>query len=110
MKKARLRATLQLLGIAVLAAAISAAPASAQNADDCRCVDRGGDAIENCPCFSVSPLRGLIQGLVPTVNGRPASGSRSTRSSAPETTPAAHGSRHSWTTVPLTRQGFTWVI
>jgi len=104
MKKARLRAMLQVLGIAVLAAAISAAPASAQNADDCRCVDRDGDAIENCSCFSVSPLRGLIQGLVPTVDAR------STRSRAPETTPAAHGSRHSWTTVPLTRQGFTWVI
>ncbi len=71
MKKARLRAMLQVLGIAVLAAAISAAPASAQNSDDCRCVDRDGDAIENCSCFSASRLRGLIQGLVPTVDGRP---------------------------------------
>ena len=71
MKKTRLRAMLQVFGIAVLASTVSAAPASAQNSADCRCVDRDGNQIENCSCFGVSPLRGLIQGLVPTADARP---------------------------------------
>jgi membrane-associated protease RseP (regulator of RpoE activity) len=71
MKKARLRAMLQVFGVAVLATVISAAPASAQTSDDCRCVDRDGNEIENCSCFSVSPLRGLIQGLAFSTDSRP---------------------------------------
>ena len=71
MKKARLRAMLQVFGIALLATVISAAPASAQSSDECRCVDRDGNEIENCSCFSVSPLRGLIQGLAFSTDSRP---------------------------------------
>ena len=71
MKKARLRAMLHVFGIAALASAISAAPASAQSSDDCRCVDPQGNAIENCSCFRASPLRGFLQGLAPQADARP---------------------------------------
>ncbi len=71
MKKARLRVMLHVFGIAALASAISVAPASAQNSDDCRCVDPQGSAIENCSCFRASPLRGFLQGFAPQADARP---------------------------------------
>ncbi len=64
MKKARLSSLLTLSSMAVFAFASSAAPASAQNRDDCRCFDRSGDEIENCSCFGVNPQfqwRGFAQ-------------------------------------------------
>jgi hypothetical protein len=64
MKKARLGSLLTLSSMAVFAFASSSAPASAQNRDDCRCVDRNGDEIENCSCFGASPQfqwRGFAQ-------------------------------------------------
>ena len=70
MKMARLRVMLQLFSIAALASTISAAPASAQNSGDCRCVDRDGNEIENCSCFGVSPLRGLVRGFAPVTDAR----------------------------------------
>jgi hypothetical protein len=71
MKKARLRVMLNVLGIAAITTAISAAPASAQNSDDCRCVDPQGNAIENCSCFRASPLQGLLQVFAPQADTRP---------------------------------------
>ena len=71
MKKARLRVMLHVFGIAALASAISAAPASAQNSDDCRCVDAQGNAIENCSCFRASPFRGFLQGFALQADARP---------------------------------------
>ncbi len=64
MKKTRLSSLLTLSSMAVFAFASSAAPASAQNRDDCRCFDRSGDEIENCSCFGASPQfqwRGFTQ-------------------------------------------------
>jgi membrane-associated protease RseP (regulator of RpoE activity) len=66
MKKARLRVMLH-----VFAFAISAATASAQTSDDCRCVDPQGTAIENCSCFRASPFQGFLQGFAPQADARP---------------------------------------
>ena len=65
MKKARLRVIPHVFGIAVLASAIWAAPTSAQNSDDCRCVDPQGNAIENCSSFRTNPLQGFVRGFRP---------------------------------------------
>ncbi len=71
MKKARLKVMLRVCGIAALASTISAAPASAQNSDDCRCADRDGNEIENRSCFGVSPLRELVRRFTPRADARP---------------------------------------
>lgn len=48
--------TMTLLALAGLCYSISAPAAAAQSSDDCRCVDRAGDEIENCNCFRIPSL------------------------------------------------------
>ncbi|HET9947998.1 MAG TPA: PDZ domain-containing protein [Longimicrobiales bacterium] len=45
-----------LLGAVMLAAGAAFTPADAQQDDDCRCVDRDGNEIENCTCFVMPDL------------------------------------------------------
>ena len=108
MKKARLRAMLQVFGIAALASAISAAPASAQSSDDCRCVDPQGNAIENCSCFRASPLRGFLQGLAPQADARPRIGISVDAQQSARMMRAAPGSPPSSKTVRQKRPEFVW--
>jgi len=51
------------LAVAALAFTLSAAPAAAQGTDDCRCVDRDGNAIENCSCFRAPDVRAFVAPL-----------------------------------------------
>ena len=71
MKKVCLKVMLRVCGIAALASAISAAAASAQSSDDCRCVDPDGNEIETCSYLDVSPLRELVRGFAPMSDSRP---------------------------------------
>ena len=50
-----------LLAVAGLALAFTAAPVTAQQSQDCRCVDRDGNEIENCSCFRAPRFEGLGQ-------------------------------------------------
>lgn len=51
----------QLLGFGVLVAVVAAQPASAQQGDqDCRCVDRDGNAIENCACLRMPRIEAML--------------------------------------------------
>jgi hypothetical protein len=47
------------LGLAAMPADGLAAPPQQQD-DDCRCVDRDGNAIENCTCFVMPRLEGMV--------------------------------------------------
>lgn len=49
---------------AAVAAAIAVVPGSAQqNAEDCRCVDRDGNEIENCTCFRLPDVDHIVTTL-----------------------------------------------
>ena len=53
-------AAARLSAVIALTMAITGTSATAQARDDCRCVDRDGNEIENCSCFRTPRFEGLL--------------------------------------------------
>jgi PDZ domain len=60
-----------LLLVGAIAWGLAPMPAAAQNQEDCRCVDRDGNAIENCTCFRAPRLSGMVMNMDRSLFGRP---------------------------------------
>lgn len=60
MKMGSFPAAARLAALVGLTVAITGTSATAQARDDCRCVDRDGNEIENCSCFRTPRFEGLV--------------------------------------------------
>ena len=63
MKMGSFAAAARLSAVVALTMAIAGAPATAQARDDCRCVDRDGNEIENCRCFRAPRFDARVSGF-----------------------------------------------